>query len=234
MPNSLRSESTRGPESPRLVRRYAEQQLLGARRPVQPAHPARNAKGPVSRMIVGLDAVRSTVLSNPEKARLREVMYGVLAAALRQTRIHERNCAMLDRGDGVLVLIPPFDDVPKTRLLDTLIPTLRRLLAEHNDRHAEHRFRWRSVVHAGDVHCDQRGWYGEAMDIACRLLNAPAFKDMPMSTMAPMVMVVSGDVYRAVVQHDYAGIDKRSFTFLGRVRIGHRQHEGWVHDPAPG
>jgi hypothetical protein len=58
-----------------------------------------------------------------------------------------------DRGDGILVLIKPHDEVPETVLLDRLIPLLATLLVEYNAQalHAALRMRLRVVVHAGEV-----------------------------------------------------------------------------------
>ena len=60
-------------------------------------------------------------------------MYDLLARALRGAGIDPKHLEHLtDRGDGVLVLVRPHDDVPKTLLLGRLVPLLTALLAEHN------------------------------------------------------------------------------------------------------
>ena len=101
---------------------------------------------------------------------------------------------MADRGDGVLILIKPHDDVPKTVLLGLFIPVLAALLAEHNATVTRPalRMRLRAVVHAGEVHDDGKGFYGEDLDVAFRLLEAQkvkgALREAPTS---PLVLVVS-------------------------------------------
>jgi hypothetical protein len=82
----------------------------------------------------------------------------------------------------VLALIRPIDKVPKTHLLDSFVPTFNALLAEHNEAHRAWAMprlplRVRMVVHAGAVHRDRHGGYGEDLDIAFRLLDAPQTKD---------------------------------------------------------
>ena len=58
------------------------------------------------------------------------------------------------------------DQVPKTMLLDTVVPILGALLAEHNARNPAWRLRLRVVVHAGEVTFDDNGCFGEALDVA--------------------------------------------------------------------
>ena len=74
----------------------------------------------------------------------------------------------------MLILIKPHDDVPKTLLLGQLVPILTALLAEHNASVARPELRmWlRAVVHAGEIHEDDKGFYGDDLDAAFRLLEA--------------------------------------------------------------
>ena len=116
--------------------------------------------GPVHRSIVAVDVEGSTKRTNPAKGKLRRILYDLLERALRTAGIGPRHLEELaDRGDGVLILIRPYDDVPKTVLLGRLIPALTTLLAEHNAAVAEPelRMRLRAVVHAGEVHDDGMG-----------------------------------------------------------------------------
>ena len=111
--------------------------------------------GPVYRSIIAVDLEGSTQRTNPVKGELRRVMYDLLGRSLEAVAITgNRLERLIDRGDGVLVLIRPHDDVPKTILLDRLIPLLATLLAEYNARAAQPalRMRLRVVVHAGEVH----------------------------------------------------------------------------------
>src|ERR1700722_14299313 len=88
---------------------------------------------PVHRSIVAVDLEGSTARTNPVKGELRRVMYALLNQALRATAIDGRHLEHpTDRGDGVLLLFRPHDDVPKTLLLGQLIPRLAALLVEHN------------------------------------------------------------------------------------------------------
>jgi len=190
---------------------------------------------PCYRTILALDIEGSTTRTNSAKAWLRTVMYELLEEALRGAGIAERHRdGLVDRGDGVLALIHPVDDVPKTALLSSVLPTLARLLREHNSGNPDRQFRLRAVVHAGEVHYDQRGCFGEALDIAFRLLDAPAVKHRLERTTAPIVLVVSGDIYRCVVRHGYDGIDDNGFESIVSVTVGRTRHRGWVQVPEDG
>src|ERR1700722_16427265 len=99
---------------------------------------------PVYRSIIALDLEESTKRTNPVKGELRRVMYDLLGQSLEVAAITgDRLEQLTDRGDGVLVLVRPHDEVPKTVLLDQLVPLLATLLAEHNAQAAQPALRMR-------------------------------------------------------------------------------------------
>jgi hypothetical protein len=190
---------------------------------------------PLHRAIVGIDVVNSTARVNPAKALLRQGMHRVLDDALRESGIEEDNHdALVDCGDGALILIKPSDELPKTALLTTLVPLLEQRLADHNSRHPHHAFQLRVAVHAGEVHFDRWGQYGEALDVTCRLLDAPALKRALADSEAPLALVVSDDLYRSIVRHGYDDIDSDTFSPAVRVEVAGAEHIGWIRDLACG
>jgi hypothetical protein len=188
---------------------------------------------PVYRSIIALDVEKSTMRTNPVKGELRRVMYDLLGHSLEAAGI-SGNCLerLTDRGDGFLVLVKPYDEVPKTVLLDRLVPLLATLLSEYNAQaaRAELRMRLRLVVHAGDVHLDSRGCYGEAIDIAIRLLDSPRVKQALRQAPGALVLVISDDLYSGIVHHGYA--DANTYFSVGSVSVAGRRHRGWVNVPA--
>ncbi|SMC61660.1 nucleotidyl cyclase domain-containing protein [Kibdelosporangium aridum] len=189
--------------------------------PVQPRH----------RAIVAVDIEGSTTRTNKARASLRNAMYELLEEALLISGIKEHHRDVIDRGDGAFILIHPVDDAPKTVLLTTVIPTLAELLAQYEPERPDHRFRLRAAVHAGEVHYDNRGWYGEDLDVTARLLDAPELKRRLKQTKARLILVVSHDIYRSVVRHGYDGIDDASYQQVVQVQIGRRRQRGWVQIP---
>lgn len=193
---------------------------------------------PRYRTIMAVDIESSTLRNNSAKAELRRVLYRLLLEAFGRAGIEDRHIdSLADRGDGVLALIQPFDEVPKTLLLNTVVPALGALLAEHNAglssaAAADRGLRIRVVVHAGETHRDRHGTYGEALDVACRLLDSPETKEALRRTDGPLVLVVSEDVYHSIVRQGYVGIEADAYVPLVHVNVGHRRHRGWVHDAA--
>lgn len=196
---------------------------------------------PLHRSIIAIDIERSTspVRTNPIRAELRHEAYRLLGAAMRAAGITEEHCDPLtDRGDGVLALVPPDDDLPKTLLLNPLVPALVTLLADRNasladaERHRRE-LRLRAVIHAGEVHYDGKGYFGEALDVAFRLLDAARLKDCLRRAVTPLALVISEDIYWSIVRHEYEGIPHSAFEPMVRVRVAGRRRQGWVHVPVP-
>ena len=70
--------------------------------------------------------------TNLVKGELRRVMYDLLEHSLEAVAITgHRLESLTDRGDGVLALVRPHDEAPKTVLLERFIPLLD-LIAGYN------------------------------------------------------------------------------------------------------
>jgi len=192
---------------------------------------------PHYRSIVALDIERSTARPNPIKGELRSKTYELFEAALRTAGIDQRHHdRFIDRGDGILALIHPVDQVPKAILLNRAVPFLTRLLTEYNaslPRHSQlqRQLRIRVVMHAGEVHYDANGCFGEALDVAFRLLDAARVKRTLRELADPLILVISGDIYSSVVRHGYDGIDHQTFHPLVRVQVAGKRYPGWIHIP---
>lgn len=191
---------------------------------------------PVHRRILALDIKGSTgpLRTNPIKQELRGAVYRLLDEALRDAGIDRRCYDGTDQGDGVLLLIHPVDRVPTTRLLHPLIPSLTRGITSYNatllePQRTQRELRLRAVVHEGEIHRDDHGYCGVALDLAFRLLNAPRFKACLAGTSAPLALVVSDTVYWSIVWQNYEGIDRSTYRQDVRVKVAGRLHKGWVH-----
>lgn len=179
---------------------------------------------PRHRAIVAVDTEGSTARTNTAKARLRHTMYEVFERALYTAGIeHSHHDPLIDRGDGILAIIHP--TVPKTLLLDTVLPELGKQLTKQDD------LRLRAVVHAGEVHYDRRGCFGESLDLSFRLLDAPELKLMLREAAEALAIVLSEDIYRAVVRHGYDRIEAGRFAPLVRAQMAGQTHRGWVRLP---
>ena len=196
---------------------------------------------PVHRSILAVDIEKSTsaLRTNPIKEELRQEVYSVLESAMGVAGIRSAHCdPFTDRGDGILALVHPVDDVPKTLLLNPLVPVLWRLLADRNQglpepERCRRQLRLRVVVHAGEVHFDGKGYFGEALDVAFRLLDAPRLKESLSRGPGPLVLAVSDVFYWSIVSQDYEGIPSESYRPVLRVMVAGRRRTGWLHVPGP-
>jgi class 3 adenylate cyclase len=192
---------------------------------------------PHHRTIVALDIEQSTIRTDPIKADLRDKMYDLFDEALRSAGIHPpHRDPFIDRGDGVLSLIHPVEQAPKAILLNRAIPALNRLLTDCNaslpySSRPQRQLRVRVVMHAGEIHYDANGCFGEALDIAFRLLDAAPVKKALRVTSGPLALVISGEIYRSVVRHGYTGIDPDAFRQAARIHIAGSCYPGWIHIP---
>jgi hypothetical protein len=109
-------------------------------------------------------------------------------------------------------------------LLRRVIPAFSLLLAEHNvGRPPERQLRVRVVVHAGTVFYDASGCFGETLDAAFRLLDAPSVKGALQAAPAPLVLVVSAGLDGFV----HTGESGRAFPRVS-VQVASNEYEGRV------
>lgn len=176
------------------------------------------------RTIVALDIERSTSRPDDVKAELRQTMYALFDAALRAAGIQPRHRdRFADRGDGFLALIHPVSRTPRV-LLRRVIPAFALLLAEHNvGRPLQRQLRVRVVVHAGTVFYDANGCFGETLDAAFRMLDAPSVKGALQAAQAPLVLVASAGLDGFV----RTGESGRASSSV-RVQVASNEYEGRV------
>jgi hypothetical protein len=193
---------------------------------------------PVHRSIVAVDIEGSTQRTNRVKEELRRQVYKIMLQALAASGIDDSHYdPFTDRGDGILVLIHPADDSPRQLLLSRVIPALAGLVAAHNSGIPESEYprmlRLRAAIHAGEVHEDSHGFFGEDLDFAFRLLAAPKFKAHLRDTAAPLALVASEEIYRSIIRHSYDGIDEEEFFPSVTVQVGAQRRKGWMYLPQP-
>jgi hypothetical protein len=201
--------------------------------------PRRGISFPVHRSILAVDIEGSTQRTNPVRGELRDEIYRIMAAAFGIVGIEDQYCdPIVDRGDGLLVLLQPTDDFPKPFLLSRLMPALADLLVTRNSgispAEKPRVMRLRAVVHSGEVHYDGKGPFGEDLDVAFRLLDAPRLKAHLKNAPDPLAMVASDTIYQSIIRHGYDGIDGEEYVQLVTVTVGFQRRKGWVHLPRAG
>jgi HD domain len=181
---------------------------------------------PRHRAIVALDIEQSTSRPDRVKAELRTMLYELFDAALRSADIgQDHRDPFTDRGDGLLALVDPAE---QNLLLSRVVPVFGQLLAGYNaGLPAQRRLRVRVVVHAGEVRRDDNGCFGEALDIACRLLDAPEARAALKAAPGPLLLVISGDIY-----HSASAAGRQAFRHIVTAHVAGREHRGWGCVPA--
>jgi CRP-like cAMP-binding protein len=130
-----------------------------------------------------------------------------------------------DRGDGLLVVIPP--SVPTAKVVRQLHQELPTVLDEHN--HAYHdpaRIQLRVAVNVGPIASDIVGPSGEAIIDAARLVEAPLFKEAMRTSGADLGIIAHSFIYETVIRHgrDLTGyskvqVDVKEFSMPAWMKI---------------
>jgi hypothetical protein len=107
-------------------------------------------------------------------------------------------CYWEDRGDGLLVIMPPH--VPTGKIIECINRELPDRLRLHNRTYSTHaRIHLRIAVNVGPVASDQVGVSGEAIIRTARLVEAPPVKEAMAATGWSLGIVVSEFVYETAV-----------------------------------
>jgi RNA polymerase sigma factor (sigma-70 family) len=153
-------------------------------------------------LCVDIAAFAAPHRTDADRIAVRDALYEALRSALARAGVPMKSCHLEDRGDGAVVLVPA--EVPK-RLLAAAPDELAAVLREHN-RHLlpEARTRLRLSLHAGEVHDDSHGVFGEPIHLAFRLLDSAPLKRTLANASGELAVIVSEWFYKEVIRHDPA------------------------------
>jgi hypothetical protein len=157
----------------------------------------------VSMVLVDVERFGDPTRTDNDHLAVRDGVYAALSSAFAAAQIRWTDCDVRDLGDGAMVLVP--SQVSKNRLVARLPGRLLHALRQHNQgSEATSRARLRLALHAGEVHMDDHGFTGEALNHAFRLLDAPAAKEALRTADGDLLVIVSELLYQGVVRHDPA------------------------------
>jgi hypothetical protein len=130
-----------------------------------------------------------------------------------------------DRGDGLLTVVPP--SVPTARVISHLHKELPAALDEQNRAHRDSaQIQLRVAINVGPVVTDAMGVSGEAIIVAARLVEAPAFKEAMKRAQASLGMIASTFIYETVIRHDLGltgysqvQVDVKESSFLAWMKL---------------
>ncbi|HET9139010.1 hypothetical protein [Actinophytocola sp.] len=163
-----------------------------------------------------------------DHAEMHKGMYQVLSKAFAESAIPWRSCERHDRGDGVLILIPP--SVPKIRLVDRLPNRLVAGLHRFNDLHSvKTAIQLRVALHAGDVRTTRHGADSPAINFAARIVDAAAAKSALRGSAGVVAYIASDSFYREVILQDPAAFPAAYRRIP--VEVKNLKAEAWLRLP---
>jgi class 3 adenylate cyclase len=182
----------------------------------------------VPALILVLDVRAFSGLANPEQVSVRRLLYRLLEDAFTAGGARLAHCVHEDRGDGVLVVVPP--TVPKTQVLGPVLTAFMRLVADAPAQPSGRGMEVRIAVHGGEVHQDARGFAGSDVILAFRLLDSAVLREALAESPARCVLMVSDSLYQGTVRHDYPGMGGRDFHPV-EVAAKETVARAWLHVP---
>ncbi|MFE4450683.1 hypothetical protein [Streptomyces sp. NPDC056796] len=181
--------------------------------------------------VVVLDIENFSSRPDPVQRSLRAGMYEVLREAVLRAGLPAGDVVAEDRGDGVLMIVPATVSpiVLAGPFVHALDEELRQKAVVYSPAHA---MRFRVALHQGIVARDGEGWSGDAVNTACRLVDAGPLREVLAAAPASrMVFVVSDEIYRAVVRHGHRSVDPAAYLPMP-FRTKHGELVGsWVTVP---
>ncbi|WP_285699457.1 tetratricopeptide repeat protein [Actinomadura sp. NBRC 104412] len=166
--------------------------------------------------------------TNPVQVAVRAALRKALETAFGRSALRWERCHREDRGDGVLILVPP--EIPKGLLAGPFMSALSAALAEHNRQAPPSaRIRLRVALNAGEVQFDAHGVAGTSINQTFRLLESKPLKEALRTSQADLALIVSQWFYGEVVHHQEAG----EFGAFDKVpvRVKETMAWGWLRLP---
>ncbi|WP_211363424.1 NACHT domain-containing protein [Saccharothrix saharensis] len=179
-------------------------------------------------ILVDVEGFGSPDRTLPHQLRTRAGLYEVVREALAAAGVPWDGCYHEDRGDGVVVLVPP--EYPKAPLVEVLPGALARAASRHNDRsHGAARARLRLAVHAGEVAFDEHGATSTSLTTAFRLLDAAPLKRALAESPGVVAVIVSESIFQEVVRQS-AIVDPATFRPV-EVAVKEVRERAWISLP---
>ena len=187
---------------------------------------------PLDGQLHGLFAVDIAGFNGPQRdddiqTYVRKSLYEMLKTSFYRSGVPWRDCAHEDRGDGVLVVVPP--TVPVAGLVDPIPARLRCLVRRHNHVSCEAaRIQLRVATHIGPVHHDGYGFVGHDVSFLYRLLDARPLKRMLSKSDAEIAFIASSYLFDNVILRRPSLVDPALFRSLP-VRVKETRTRAWAY-----
>ncbi|GAA0573160.1 effector-associated domain 2-containing protein [Actinomadura livida] len=167
--------------------------------------------------------------ADPVRVRVRKAMYDGLERSLASTGLRPDDWYDEDRGDGVMVVLPPH--VGMESLLTAVVDRLRAEVRHHNEAASDAaRMRLRVAFNVGEAEWDGRGIVGTALTHAFRLLDAAPLKEAVARAETAIAVIVSKRVYDDVVSHGRGLVDPGDYHRV-EVQVKETSDQAWIMVP---
>jgi hypothetical protein len=163
---------------------------------------------------------------------LHEQLYEILEKSFDYADVPWSQCFHEDRGDGVLVVVPP--SIAYRGIIHPLPERLRGLIRRHNhvSRDAAG-IQLRAAAHVGPVDHDGHGFVGSDINLLCRMLEARPLKRALSGSSAELALIVSEYVYSTVICRYPSLVSPEAFRSV-RFQIKYTRARAWTYLPGTG
>jgi hypothetical protein len=135
-------------------------------------------------------------------------------------------CRCADRGDGLLVIVPP--ECPTAQVIERLVISLPLQLKRHNLRYsAASRIQLRLAIAVGPIEDTESGVSGRSIVDVSRILETPAFKQAVAGQGAILGVILAPFVYETYIKPGGSFLDATDFTEVP-VQVKEVQGSAWM------
>lgn len=196
---------------------------------MRPASDGWRPGGMCSFLVCDIAAFSDSARVDPVRVRVRKAMYDGLERSLADAGVRLEACHHEDRGDGVMVVLPP--EVRTELLLTAVIDRLRADVRHHNEAASESaQMRLRVALNVGEAESDGRGIVSTALTHAFRLLDAAPLKEAVAGAETGIAVIVSRRVYDDVVSHGRGLVDPGDY-YRVEVQVKETSDQAWIMVP---
>jgi tetratricopeptide (TPR) repeat protein len=179
-------------------------------------------------VLVDVEGFGARHRTRADQGAIRHGLYQALELAFTRSGVGWDGCYREDRGDGVLILVPP--QVPKTVLAAGVPGELAAAVRAHNQGHGrDARMRLRLALHGGEVAHDAYGVTGTAVTVAFRLLEAGPLKQALAGSPGVLAVIASAWFYEEVIRQAEGCAPATWRRVL--VAVKETRQDGWVSLP---
>ncbi|MGH3906100.1 MAG: hypothetical protein ACRDTE_18245 [Pseudonocardiaceae bacterium] len=186
---------------------------------------------PTTHFVVVVDIEGFSQRSDSVQASLRRAMYQVLTTAVDDAHLVWEDFQPQDRGDGVIMIVGAH--VSPVALAGEFVHALDAGLAEKAAMYsADHQMRFRIALHQGLANPDDEGWSGDAINTACRLVDAQPLRDtLAAARRAQVTLIVSDSFYQSVIRPGHRSIDCSTFAPVTLTNKNLVDFRAWIQVP---